>query len=337
MLVNQREWDLWISFPAIMMPWAVEENPFIPASTLTGALRAFLDRIWSESDILQDIFGYFPDLSRFRVSDLRVVADEGQPELRTALGLSIDRYSGAPGALHETKAMYGATFRGTVQLQNGGVYPAVTAYYVLTKLLRDISVGPGRNRGYGSVETCRMSRSQPNEYLGLNPIEQIFRRATHEMIEQIAANPDLVYSLEWRDLERVIAQVFEEIGFSVRLTKASQDGGKDIVLYFLSGGTRDRQEYYVEVKHWRRGARVSARTVNRLVEISVRDGASGSVFLSTSGFSTGVGEYSISETGPFLGDLSTIYTLCRFYVASRSNELFSARKLEDIVRLKNDR
>ena len=62
----------------------------------------------------------------------------------------------------------------------------------------------------------------------LDPIEQILSRSTEQLIEQIAKNAQSLYRVEWRDLERIMAKVYEELGFQAELTNAAQNGGKDV-------------------------------------------------------------------------------------------------------------
>jgi sulfur transfer protein SufE len=40
--------------------------------------------------------------------------------------------------------------------------------------------------------------------------------------------------LEWHDLERTVADIFDGLGFLVTLTPPRKDGGKDIILDQLS-------------------------------------------------------------------------------------------------------
>ena len=146
----------------------------------------------------------------------------------------------------------------------------------------------------------------------------------------------MIYSLEWRDLERILALVFEEIGYKVKLTQASNDGGKDIILYCVSNGNnkgKTQSNYYVEIKHWQQETKVSKGIVNKLLEVSIRDEATGSIFLSTSGFSTNVLDEFRREEALSLGNLSTIHTLCKFYLASRSNAVLTSKSLEEITKL----
>jgi Restriction endonuclease/RAMP superfamily len=341
MLTNRKEWDVQVHFSALEMATIFEEIPYIPAVSFKGALRHVLDTRDTRSDLVQDLFGDNQRPGLMVLSDLRLLPEAKQPELSIQLQVAIDPKTGVAvtDRLYERKVMHDACFSGKVLLRNGGTYPSVFAHKAIHKSLPYLRIGRRNAHGVGLPQDCHFKRLASEAGANLNPIEQIFRQSTHAAIETIASHPELVYSLEWRDIERLMALVYEEIGFSVSLTKASQDGGKDLVMYCLSGPSshgRKPLKYYVELKHWKKGTRVGTEPVNKLLQISVRDGASGSIFLSTSGFTANVGKDLTSRQNPFLGDLSTIHTLCRFYVASRNNELFSSRALEEIVNLKTE-
>lgn len=46
----------------------------------------------------------------------------------------------------------------------------------------------------------------------------------------VARNPNVLNHLEWRDLERLVAELFDGLGFQARLTPSAKDDGKDVVL-----------------------------------------------------------------------------------------------------------
>ena len=91
-------------------------------------------------------------------------------------------------------------------------------------------------------------------------INFIIKTASKAFIEAIAKNPKALDSLEWRDLERLLAETFEGIGFSVTLTPSSKDGGKDIIIQHEMEGKI--KSYIVEVKHWRCGNKVGSNLVD---------------------------------------------------------------------------
>ena len=345
MLLNTRTWEvglkisnLELTFPNACGTSITKGDSAaisIPATSVKGALRSYLGRLDTLADFTQDLFGSEVKAARLRITDLCLDPNISQPDPEVHLHTSISRVTGAVehGKLFESQVLSGATFRGRLDLINGGINPAVLTYHYLSKALPSIRLGRGLRRGYGSVETCNLHRSDSDGDTLLNPIENIFRKSGHEIIRHIAVCPDLIYSLEWRDLERVIALTFEEIGYQVQLTKAAQDGGKDVVLYCVSGRDAGGKslEYYVEIKHWKAGAKVGRGTISKLIEVSIHDGVTGAAFISSSGYADNIKEGSFDSITPKLGDLSTIRTLCRYFVASRSNKLFTTKSLEELL------
>jgi len=114
-------------------------------------------------------------------------------------------------------------------------------------------------------------------------VESITDTFSHALAVEIAKNPGSLDELEWRDLERVLAEALRGIGFHVELTSGSKDGGKDLI---LTCTTRDgERSYYVEVKHWKIRGRVGEKYLNDFMRLVVREKQHGGLFLSTYGYS----------------------------------------------------
>ena len=64
----------------------------------------------------------------------------------------------------------------------------------------------------------------------LNPVLQAIRDLSDKIAIEIAKNPKFLDDIEWRDLERMLALVFENIGFKVELTTSSKAREKDLIL-----------------------------------------------------------------------------------------------------------
>jgi len=109
----------------------------------------------------------------------------------------------------------------------------------------------------------------------------IIRQAMQALAVEIARNPASLYHQEWRDLERILREVFERIGFDTRLTRPGKDGGFDLEL--STGDPDARKAYLVEVKHWS-DQRPGAAVLKKLVKVSVERAVEGAVLLSTPGF-----------------------------------------------------
>jgi energy-coupling factor transporter ATP-binding protein EcfA2 len=144
----------------------------------------------------------------------------------------------------------------------------------------------------------------------------IGQKATDAYCAEIAKDPRTLRYIEWRELEKIIAASLETIGFTVELTPGSKDGGKDIV---ATCRVKDKKHvFYVEIKHWH-SARPGTRHVSAFVEVNVRDGTDGGLFLSSSGYTQSV--YArrtvITRDRVVLGQQEKIVSLCQHYVLAR--------------------
>lgn len=78
------------------------------------------------------------------------------------------------------------------------------------------------------------SSSQPPSqllYVDNKPIEQqiiVVQDITEELLSRLARQPDLIYELDPRRFEELVARLLEDHGCEVSLTKRTRDGGYDI-------------------------------------------------------------------------------------------------------------
>lgn len=144
---------------------------------------------------------------------------------------------------------------------------------------------------------------------------------------EIAKNPKALDEIEWRDLERVIAGVFTGLGFEVELTPGSKDGGKDIIVKL----PRILRCYYIEIKHWRSGARPGAREVDDFIHVLAHDRPYGGLFLSSSGFAKSAIESfdTVDRSRVAAGDSVKIQDMCQKY--ARSKGVWQCNDLEQEV------
>jgi hypothetical protein len=334
-------WDVEIRFADLELPITANSGSVIISATyLCSAIKTILPRFNVTAGTIDDLFGRLTPTQKhasrlqFSVLHLDTAVDQSHPAPDPRVAVFVTARMLQAGVGNARSIFPSATFRGSIYLANGGTYPAVLVHHMLSLTLSHLPLGRSPHHPHGGVEACRMRRNHAMEKRQLNPVERIFRRAGHALIQRIAHDPEVVYCLEWRDLERVMAQVYEEIGFQVTLTKASQDGGKDLVLFCVSGqASRGSKpcKYYVELKHWKPGNKVGSTPVQKLVEVAVRDAVSGAVMLSTSGFATCHAGEGGTSPALHLGDLSTIHTLCRCYLASRAERVFTTKTLEEIL------
>lgn len=173
------------------------------------------------------------------------------------------------------------------------------------------------------------SKLDEQDLPGKSEVLQIIEAASKELAILICNEPGKLEELEWRDLERMLAVVFNGIGFETQLTRPAKDGGKDIVISFMA--LKGRRVYYVEIKHWISGKRVAKDTIKEFVSVIVREQVGG-ILISTSGFTTSATEgiTEIERKRLRLGDKSTIVSLCRLYT-NVGRGLFQPVDYNDII------
>lgn len=147
----------------------------------------------------------------------------------------------------------------------------------------------------------------------------------------VAKNPEALRHLEWRDVERMFAEVFEGLGFQTTLTPSSKDGGKDIVLNCKVKGIN--KEYYVEVKHWRSSTKVGQDKVDDFVSTVIRDNVSGGLFLSSYGYTENAFEAitEIRRNKLNFGGHEKAISLCKTYSRSKMGIWSPPENLSEIV------
>lgn len=135
----------------------------------------------------------------------------------------------------------------------------------------------------------------------------------------VANNPKELDNLEWRDMERMLAEVFEGLGFKVELTPGSKDGGKDIILE--CSVSNENKTYIVEVKHWRSGQHVGKKFISDFVNVIAREKRVGGLYLATYGYCEDAFE-ALTEVGHDvvigLGAEKKIVSLCKSFVKAES-------------------
>jgi restriction system protein len=156
----------------------------------------------------------------------------------------------------------------------------------------------------------------------------IFQDATKRIAEAITRDSRALESIEWRDLERLIAHVFARLGFEVELTGGSKDGGIDVIITFDLN--KVRKSYFIQIKHWK--TPVGPNEVIKFLNVIAFTEAAGGLMLSTNGYTRKAVE-SLSEVEHTLrlGGSTKIHKLCRHYVQSENGMWYPPQKIEEIV------
>jgi Restriction endonuclease len=106
----------------------------------------------------------------------------------------------------------------------------------------------GRPRLKRYLSDTGLREEKIDERPAVSQLEFIVRQAMRAIAVEIAHNPSCLKNVEWRDLERLLREVFEGLGFDTQLTRSSKDGGFDLMLKCIERGVA--KIFLVEVKHW---------------------------------------------------------------------------------------
>jgi Holliday junction resolvase len=148
-------------------------------------------------------------------------------------------------------------------------------------------------------------------------VQAIIKSSAERFARAVAESPRELDAMEWRDVERMLAEVFEGMGFKTVLTPGSKDGGRDIILECVVSGKL--HTYIVEVKHWKSG-KVTVGKVTNFLRIVVKENRNAGLFLSTYGYSASVFEtlLTLERERLRIGEEEKIVSLCKSYVTAAS-------------------
>ncbi len=178
----------------------------------------------------------------------------------------------------------------------------------------------GRPRQKRYLSEIEAHEEPSEEIAAYTTLELIVRNSMQAIAAAIAKHPLLLMRVEWRDLERVLREVFEELGFVTYLTRSGKDGGFDLELSCTEHNKKIT--FLIEVKHWIEGAKKpGAKVVASFFEVVVRRGKrTTGLLLSSSGFTKTAlrGRTEVEQQRLRLGNSTKIVSLCRSYVESKN-------------------
>lgn len=103
-----------------------------------------------------------------------------------------------------------------------------------------------------------------------------------DLINNISQNPKILYQIDPRLFEKLVAEIFFRHGFQVELTKKTRDGGRDIIA--IKSDLEIKSKYIIECKRYAAHRPVSIDLVRSLYGVQVCEGANKSVLATTSYF-----------------------------------------------------
>ena len=102
------------------------------------------------------------------------------------------------------------------------------------------------------------------------------------VLKYLSENPEAIYQLTDRDFEIVMAEIYNKLGYKVKLTKETRDGGKDIII--REPGILGDFIYYVECKKYAAKRHIGVGLVRNLVGTINTDRVNGGILATTSYF-----------------------------------------------------
>lgn len=127
---------------------------------------------------------------------------------------------------------------------------------------------------------------------------EIVQDVNEELVRSLAADPTLMYSLNPRKFEEVVAFLFEKRGWQVRLTPPTRDGGFD----FFAELRNPLSSFLVlgECKRYSRDRKVGVEIVRGLHSVTETNKAHQGIVITSSFFTAGAVEYQ-RVLGPKMG------------------------------------
>lgn len=167
--------------------------------------------------------------------------------------------------------------------------------------------------------------------LGSLEYEDIIKIVSKTFIEKIAEDSYFLLKLEWRELEKMIAELFEGLAFDVALTPPSKDGGKDLVLEINKKGTLVK--YLVEVKHWKSQQQVGHKYIKEFLKVICNEKRESGLLISTYGFTSNAfeGLTELERKKIRFGNEEKIVSLCKTYLKVKSGIWTPLDDLQEIL------
>lgn len=138
---------------------------------------------------------------------------------------------------------------------------------------------------YASIDVLGVSEGTviyAPDRVPLHSVPDVIVAVNDELLQLIARKPDLLFRISPRRFEEVIAEVFFRNGYEVQLTKATRDGGRDIVAIQKQMGIASK--YLIECKRYSSARRVSIAVVQRLLGVKIAERANKAILATTSTF-----------------------------------------------------
>lgn len=115
---------------------------------------------------------------------------------------------------------------------------------------------------------------------GSSSIIQVCKFFDQRMLSALQESPELFRQLSHRDFEKLIAEIFDGLGYEVELTKRTRDGGRDIIAIRQA---EVHVRFLIECKHPDKLKTIGVRPVRELLGVKA-DNQAGKAILATTAF-----------------------------------------------------
>ena len=145
-----------------------------------------------------------------------------------------------------------------------------------------------------------------------------------ELLHEVNKKPSILYEIDPRTFEELIAHVFSLHGFMVELTKQTRDGGRDVIAIRSDLGIRSK--YLIECKRYSLANPIGVELVRALYGVQMQEGANKAVLATTSRFTPDAQSFAKARNTTELAmDLKDINDI-RQWVASAANKSFKGAR-----------
>ncbi len=102
------------------------------------------------------------------------------------------------------------------------------------------------------------------------------------LVSLIKDNPKSLFNITPRQFEELIAELFRDFGFEIELTRATRDGGRDIIAVYEIANIKTK--YLVECKRYDPSKKISIGIVQKLFGVKMSEAANKAILVTTSSF-----------------------------------------------------
>lgn len=140
--------------------------------------------------------------------------------------------------------------------------------------------------------------------------------ANDKVFAYLAEHPEELYNCTPREFEKFMAQLYNKLGYKAELTKATRDGGKDIIL--RKPDILGDMVFYVECKQHNEKNKVGIDIIQRFTGVIEMDKVNGGIIATTSFFSKDAKDWIIEKDLNYkiqMHDFNTIQKMLKMTVA----------------------